>query len=155
MPILKMHEITGVTLGFKNHLGSITNPLDLHDYVRLSSGIYYRSDYSTLVDIFQNRHIKDKTVLTIGDGLFAGKQGAAKNPSVWTTFGNQVPNSLFISTDPVAIECVMTDFLCAEIYWIDPAVDDYLRIAGSSGLGLYERGEPWGSGYNHIQYLKI
>lgn len=30
------------------------------------------------------------------------------------TFGNKPPNSLFFATDPVAIDCVMYDFLDAE-----------------------------------------
>ena len=74
MPILKRHGLTGVTLGFKNHFGTINDPFRLHEYVSLD-GSYFQTDYSPLVDIYRNPHVGVKTVLTIGDGLFASKQG--------------------------------------------------------------------------------
>ena len=66
---------------------------------------------------------------------------------------NSVPESVFLSTDPVAIDCVMTDFVYAE----NPSISDpnYLPLAGAAGLGVYERGDPWSSGYNQIDYMKI
>jgi len=153
MPIMKKHGRPGVTLAFKNHFGSIRGPDKLHDYITLW-GSYYRTDYSAFVDLYRNPHIAGKTVLTIGDGLFAAKEGNTAPPSPWTTFGNQVPNSLFFATDPVAIDCVMSDFLDAEIT-LPAGSDDYLRLADDAGLGVFERGEPWGSGYSQIDYQKI
>jgi len=155
MPIMKIHTVnsTGVTLGFKNHFGTIQNPSALHDYVAFF-GSYYRADYNPFVDIYQNPHIAGKTVLTIGDGLFASRRGYALPPGFWATFQNQVPNSLFFATDPVAIDCVMCDFLAAETT-VPAEADDYLRLANDAGLGVFERGAPWGSGYSQIDYLKI
>lgn len=152
MPIMKTHGYTGVTLAFKNHFGTIDKPDPLHDYVGLSWS-YYRTDYSLFVDLYRNPHIAGKTILTIGDGLFAAKDGTTAPPSPWTTFGSQVPNSLFFATDPVAVDCVMCDFLAAEIS-IPAKSDDNLRLAGDAGLGVFERGDPWGSGYDQIDYLK-
>lgn len=153
IPIMKAHGYTGVTLGFKNHFGTIDKPDPLHNYVGLNWA-YYRSDYSLFVDLYQNSNIANKTILAIGDGLFASKDGANTPPSLWKTFGNQVPNSLFFAFDPVAIDCVMCDFLAAEVT-LPITTDDYLRLANSAGLGVFERGHPWSSGYNKIGYTKI
>jgi hypothetical protein len=152
MPIMKPHGIAGVTLTFKNHFGDISNPWNLHDYIGLT-WTYYRSDYNPLIDIYLNPHVGNKTVLVVGDGLMAAKQFDAA-PATWSTFGNEVPNSLFFATDPVAVDCVMCDLLAAEVTLPD-AADDYLALAEGAGLGVYERGAPWGTGYNEIDYLKI
>jgi hypothetical protein len=153
MPIMKRHTYSmGVTLSFKNHFGTIDNPRGLHDYVGFS-GPYYRTDYSPYVDLYQNPHIANKTVLMIGDGLFAA--GAFSSvPSPWIALGNQVPNSLFFATEPVAIDCVMCDVLAVEFTVWDHA-DDYLRLASEAGLGVFERGDPWDGGYSQIDYLWI
>lgn len=153
MPIMKTHAATGITLSFKNHLGTVDEPATFHPYAGLN-GEYFRSDYSTLVDLYQNPHIIGKTILTIGDGLFAAKDNNTAPPSYWQTFGNQVPNSLFFATDPVAIDCVMCDFLASEVV-VPAAADDYLLVASDAGLGVFERGDPWGSGYSLIDYVKI
>jgi hypothetical protein len=105
-----------------------------------------------MVDIYLNPHIGPKTVLTLGDALFACTTGAMGNPSPWETFGNQVPNSLFFATDPVAADCVMCDFVAAETD-VPAHADAYLRLASEAGLGVFERGDPWGSGYSRIEYL--
>ena len=152
MPIMKPHRIAGVTLTFKNHFGDIAAPWDLHDYIRLTDPLY-RSDYNPLVDIFRNPHISGKTVLVVGDGLVASLDFDGP-PSPWSTFGNDTPNSMFFATDPVAIDCVMCDFLDAEL-GIPEGADDYLVLADQAGLGTFERGDPWGSGYSVIDYLKI
>jgi hypothetical protein len=153
IPIMKTHGYTGVTLGFKNHFGTIDKPDPLHDYVGLNWP-YYRSDYSLFVDLYRNPHVGGKTVLTIGDGLFAAKNGTTSPPSPWTTFGDRVPNSLFFATDPVAVDCVMSDFLAAETS-VPTASDDYLSLASDAGLGVFERGDPWESGYSQIEYLRF
>jgi hypothetical protein len=153
MPIIKTHAGMGITLSFKNHFGTINSPSALHDYAGLN-GAYYRSDYSVLVDMYRNPHVGAKTILTIGDGLFGAKDNNTAPPSSWQTFGNQVPNSLFFATDPVALDCVMCDFLAAETD-VPAAADDYLPLASDAGLGTFERGDPWGGGYSLIDYVRI
>jgi uncharacterized protein (DUF362 family) len=150
---MKTHGGMGITLAFKNHFGTIDQPNELHNYAGLTAP-YYRGDYSVLVDLYRNPHILNKTVLTIGDGLFAAQDNNTAPPRTWSTFDNEVPNSLFFSFDPVAIDCVMCDFLAAEVS-LPAASDDYLRIAAQAGLGTYERGDPWGSGYSQIEYIPI
>ncbi len=162
MPILKRHGGAGISLGFKNHFGSIDNCPQLHDWVCfIWPASQYSDRYNPLVDIFRNPHIEGKTILTVGDGLFGDLAGNANKPAPWNSFGRQAPNSLFFSTDPVAIDCVMCDILDVEGYQggVQPQSDDYLRLAAGSGLGTYERGSPWqepyGSGYQNIEYIRL
>jgi len=152
MPIMKPHGLPGVTLTFKNHFGNITSPFQLHPYIG-PSGAHYRTDYNPLIDIYLNPHVGAKTVLVVGDALIAARRFNVA-PETWTTFGDQVPNSLFLATDPVAIDCVMSDLLGAEVTLPDSAAD-YLVLAGAAGLGTFEHGDPWGTGYNEIDYHKI
>lgn len=152
MPIMKTHDSAGVSLGFKNHLGTVRNPGGLHDYI-FPGWSRFRTDYSPFIDIYQNPHVGAKTILTIGDGLF-GALGYTAPPSPWTTFGDSAPNSLFFATDPVALDSVMYDFLAAETAIKDNA-DIYLSVAADAGLGTFEHGNPWGSGYSIIDYVKI
>jgi hypothetical protein len=150
MPLCKIHTSAGVTLGFKNHLGTINLPSALHDHIGVDSQ-YFRSDYNPLVDLYKSPHILGKTVLTVGDGLFAL---GFDSPALWSTYGNQPPNSLFFSLDPVAIDSVMADFLDAEA-GIDPRSRYYLPLAEASGLGIFEQGDPWASGYTRIDYRRV
>ena len=152
VPIMKSHGLPGVSLGFKNHFGTINVPYALHEYIK-QSGTYFRSDYNPLVDIYRNPNIGNKTILTLGDGLFGSWEGFSTEPAPWSTFGNQAPNSLFLATDPVAIDCVLADFLAAETT-LPAGTDYYLQLAADAGLGVFERGDPWGSGYSEIDYQR-
>jgi hypothetical protein len=162
MPIVKDHGISGVTLGFKNHFGSIKYVIgagadNLHDFIEPGNS-NYRASYSPIVDIFLNPHIRNKTVLTIGDGLYGGLGNTNVTPSRWQTFGNAASNSFFFAADPVAIDCVMMDILYAEPGghpYQGEGADDYLKLAAAAGLGIFEHGQPWGAGYSHINYTRI
>jgi hypothetical protein len=162
MPIVKDHGIAPVTLGFKNHFGTIDDITgsgndNLHYYI-CPGDSRYSSSYNPLLDIYLNPHIRDKTALIVGDGLYGSLTNTARLPSRWSTFGSDAPNSLFLAVDPVAIDCVMFDILDAEpVYhprW-SGSDNDYLELAASAGLGVFERGDLWGGGYNQIDYLKI
>jgi hypothetical protein len=161
MPIMKgSHILCGVTLGFKNHLGTIDDPEGLHETIdvqRQPPG--YRTDYNPLVDLMLSPLIGGKTVLTIGDGLFAAKKWTDP-PVPWQTFGDEVPKSLFFARDPVAVDCVMHDLVVAEPGTsVRDGANNYLRLAAEADLGVFEEGDPWqppyGSGYQHIQYSRV
>lgn len=158
IPIMKNHSCAGITLGFKNHFGTISNPGGVHSHIFLNDacGGGFYSNYSPLVDIYKNLNIRNKTILTIGDGIFGCLGTEDGYPSFWTnTFGQgEFPKSLFFSRDPVAIDSVMADFLRAEYGYFNGS-DKYLQFAQDAGLGTYERGDPWGSGYTRIDYQKI
>ncbi len=161
MPIIKEHGIPGVTLGFKNHFGSIQYVMgqgadNLHDFIEPTNPVY-SANYNPLVELNQNTHIRDKTVLIVGDGLYGGLINTNVVPTRWQSFGDAACNSLFFARDPVAMDCVMMDLLYAE-YNAQPGndhVDDYLKLAAAAGLGVFEHGEPWGIGYTHIDYARI
>lgn len=157
MPIMKKHSDAYVTLSFKNHFGSIQNCQDVHAPTFPYTGSY-RPDYNPLVDIYQNPHFVGKTVLTIGDGLYGSRVHQSSRPRRWVTFGNQAPNSLFFSRDPVAIDCVMYDFLEAEA-GVPANADDYLMLAAGEGLGVFEHRAPGASGpedwYSLIDYVYL
>ena len=150
---MKLHSFTGWSCAFKNHYGTTVKPSKLHPYSSLE-GDYYTADYSPFIDIYNNPHIGGKTILTVADGLFAAFNRHFP-PKVWETFGNDYPKSLLFSTDPVAIDCVMGDLLTTEKPTVDPRAGDYLVLAANAGLGVHERGDPWGSGYSSIDYQKF
>ena len=153
LPIFKGHKSgAGITFGFKNHFGSTNLPSGFHPYV-FPAGTFFRADYNPLVDLNRMPSIRAKTVLTIADGLFSGDDW--NSPAMLLkTFGDQTPNSLFFATDPVALDSVLCDFYHAE-WGIATGADNYLRLARNQGLGIYERGDPWGTGYTQIDYRKI
>ena len=153
IPIMKKHGMAGVTLGFKNHFGSIAGCDLVHWSVDLGDGGYL-STYNGLVDIYRNEHFKNKTVLTIGDGLFGARiDNYSEVPSRWPTFGDQSPNSLFFSRDPVAIDCVMYDFLETE-GGVPSGSDDYLKLAQTNGFGAFEHWDELQQ-YHTIDYRRI
>jgi uncharacterized protein (DUF362 family) len=149
---MKQHSISGVTLTFKNHFGSIPDPGALHNHIQIGGGSYSDSQ-NPLVDIYRNPHIADKTRLIVGDGLFGALGSEDSPPFPWYSFGSQSPNSLFFATDPVAIDCVMYDLLDQEGS-NPPGADDYLRIAQGAGLGTFERSASPGV-YSQIDYSRI
>lgn len=158
IPIMKNHSCAGITLAFKNHFGTISNPGGVHSHVFFNDGCGggFYSNYSPLVDIYKNSNIRNKTILTVGDGIFGCLGSEDGYPSFWiNTFGQgEFPKSLFFSRDPVAIDSVMADFLRAEYGYFGDS-DKYLQFAQDAGLGTYERGNPWGSGYSRIDYQKL
>jgi len=162
MFVPKGHPQSGVTLGFKNHLGSIDKCDKVHNY--LPSNYYFDPNYSTYIDIFKNPHFGAKTVLTVCDGLFGQWEGVHGAPERWKTFGNDAPNSLFFSADPVAIDSVLTDLLEEEriqqgLGSMMNGTRDYLGLAEGEGFGIFESADPWilpmGSDYDRIKYLFI
>lgn len=159
MPITKAHPYAYVALSFKNHFGSIDRCDEAHKYLPISA--YHDPDYSPLVDIFKNAHFRAKTVLNVGDCLFGNWKGVSGSPRRWITFSDEAPNSLFFSTDPVALDSVMADYIDAErqaqaLGPLDARARDHLKLAVRSGLGIHEKGDPWrlprGSGYTRIFY---
>ncbi|MDD5135180.1 MAG: hypothetical protein PHP01_07205, partial [Phycisphaerae bacterium] len=85
-----------------------------------------------------HRDLGGKTLLSLVDGLYAGKHGPLLYPIKWQTapFNNDWPSSIFVSQDQVAIDSVGFDFLVTE--WpeaIGPGhegTDDYLHEAAEA-----------------------
>lgn len=154
LPIMRRHGSAGITLGFKNHLGSVANCSVLHPWVFQGGDHLAPTTYSPLIDLYMNANIAAKTVLVVGDGLYGNWKDNTSKSAPWRTFGGRAANSLFLATDPVAVDCVMADLLNAEAPLL-PMSDGYLQLAERAGLGVYERGDPWGAGYSRIRYVRV
>lgn len=166
MPVLKFHGSAHVSMGLKNHYGTISDPGAIHHWT-FPAGKYFAGAYKTyspIVELNQHPQIAGKTILIVGDALFGGfdNNGDHSKPAAWRTFDNQPPKSLFFSRDPVAVDCVMCDVLSAELRaWegrqrqIDPQALEHLALAERAGLGIYELGDPWKNTYSRISYRKI
>lgn len=124
IPVLKKHHRAGISLGCKNHFGSIgafTNGAwHLHPSLpcpdasgEVSNGNY--GVYRCFVDIMGHKDLGGKTILYLVDGLW-GSTNWGHPPIKWrmAPFNNDWPSSLFLSQDPVAIESVGYDFLYEE-----------------------------------------
>jgi hypothetical protein len=137
VPILKRHDYAGVTLSFKNHLGSFDDCMQVHDEV--FTGISgYDPSYNALIDIYLNPHIGGKTVLVLCDALYGNYEHLWGAPTPWPQFGNDAPSTIFLGADAVATDCVALDVLYRE-GTVGERADDYLELAGALGLGVYER----------------
>lgn len=134
IPLLRAHgNEFGFTLGFKNHFGSIVDPSHLN---------HYAPPETLLVPLNNSSVIRDKTILTLGNGLYGGRSGNITPPNV-------IYETLFLSQDPVALDSVMLDHLLTfTTRDINAAHYQYLITAAQSGLGVYER-EP----YSEIDYI--
>jgi hypothetical protein len=89
--------------------------------------------YRPQVDLMGHAHFGGKTVLYLIDGLYSGKHPIDPAPRKWKSapFNGDWTSSLLASQDPVAIDSVGFDLLCAE--WEDyphqKGADDYLHEA--------------------------
>jgi len=119
-PILKGHEHAGITLGGKNHYGSLRIPTasgyyDMHWSRVLPSESPGMGRYRATVDLLGHPKLGGKTLLTLIDGLYAGQSWDAV-PVKWkmSPFNNDWPSSIFLSQDRIAIDSVAFDFLYNE-----------------------------------------
>ncbi len=185
MPIVKAHKpgkpnpgdiAIPVSIGMKNHYGSInyvyasSDRASLHEYMEINGGKHYTSTYNPVVDVNKHPIIKGKTALILADCLY-GSTGSSDNAiKTWYIFGNQPANSILLSTDPVALDCVAVDLLRLELPHQNKSLDDnrvydFLFCAQDAGLGICEGTRsnpggdplqtPYGSGYDDITYVRI
>ncbi|MDF1513359.1 MAG: DUF362 domain-containing protein, partial [Anaerolineae bacterium] len=136
---LKAHELAGATLCAKNHCGTILAALDnkptmqapqganIHGYIAAKDFDYGAGwqwmrrpmgSYNALVDMMGHRHLGEKTLLFLIDGLYAAphQQAALDYSTRWHSapFDGHWTSSLFLSMDGVAIDSVAYDFLIHE-----------------------------------------
>ncbi len=97
VPVLKDHNLAGVTLGMKNFYGAIHNPNKYHD----------GNCDPYIVDVVAHRFIAKKWRLTVCDGIRGQCQGGpgAKPGFQWPFAG------LLLGTDFVATDAVGADIL--------------------------------------------
>lgn len=165
IPVLKKHHRAGISIAAKNHFGSFAPYTDgaWHLHYSLPSpdatGIANNGNYGVyrcFVDIMGHKDLGGKTILYLVDGLW-GSTNWGHAPVKWgmTPFNNDWPNSLFLSQDPVALECVCYDFLYEEFDEDHPTeggdanddkgpfphfsgTDDYLQQAADPSLRPFD-----------------
>ncbi len=90
LPVLKDHDLSGVSLGLKNFYGAIHNPNKYHD----------NGCDPYIADLNAHPFIQNKLRLTIIDGLTAQYHGGPAYKPQW----NQPYEGLILSRDPVAAD---------------------------------------------------
>lgn len=166
IPLLKGHGIGHMTLGMKNHYGSVTfsgsNPDSersrMHQY--LEPNLNSNHEKSILADINNNPHIREKTRLVIGDGLFGHPtiNWQAGGAVRWRCFSNDDPNIFFFSTDLVAIDSVMLDYIQEEQSRLGygSVVHSSLHHGAELGLGVHDHWDSFETkNYSLIDYIPI
>ncbi len=97
VPVLKDHNLAGVSLGMKSFYGAIHNPNKYHEH---NCDPY-------VVDVVSHRYIRPKWRLTVCDATRAQYHGGpARHPGYAWAFGG-----LIVSTDFVAADAVAADLL--------------------------------------------
>lgn len=97
VPVLKDHNLAGVSLGMKNFFGAIHNPNKYHD----------NNCDPYIVDVVSHRYIRPRWRLTVLDGTRAQyNAGPAVHPAFAWEFGG-----LLVGTDFVAVDAVGADLL--------------------------------------------
>lgn len=100
VPVLKDHNLAGVSLGMKNFYGAIHNPNKYHE----------NNCNPYVVDVVSHRFIAPKWRLTVCDGTRAQcNAGPGRHPGFAWPFGG-----LIVSNDFVAADAVAADLLEAE-----------------------------------------
>jgi len=97
VPILKDHDLAGVSIGLKNFYGAIHNPNKYHQ----------NNCNPYIADLNTHPFIRDKVKLTICDAFMPQYHGGPSFKPQWTwKFG-----ALLLSLDPVALDAVGADIL--------------------------------------------
>jgi hypothetical protein len=94
VPVLKDHNLAGITFSLKNFYGIVDRPQDMHADM-------CNTHVSALYDISVNgAKVKDKVRLIVGDALIGCYSGGPR-PSAGP---NMIPCTLVAGTDPVAMD---------------------------------------------------
>jgi len=128
VPVLKDHNLAGVSLGLKNWFGAIHNPNKYHD----------RNCDPYIADVASHRYIRPRWRLTVCDGTRAQyNAGPQRHPAYAWAYGG-----LLVGTDVVAVDAVAADLLEAErkARGLRPLAAEkrppvHITTAGARGLG--------------------
>jgi uncharacterized protein (DUF362 family) len=124
VPVLKNHEMAGVTLALKNHFGSIDRPMLLHGADR--------SCCPGIAELNARPEIDDKTRLVLVDALFATYKGGLGS------LPDFAPMAVLAAQDPVAIDAVGQHLINVRraSEGLAPIDAQHIRQAAEHGLGL-------------------
>lgn len=138
VPLLKQHPINhGVTLSGKNMFGTFIEPVvDIHPYHESGQ---FMGNPAPQTDLFAHEDLGKKTVLFLGDGLFATlRDHRTITYFHMYPFNDDWTNSIFFSQDPVAIDSVMYDFLHTEGPIPLKGSQNYLHQAADPPANVYD-----------------
>jgi len=97
IPVLKDHDVAGVTIGMKNFYGAIHNPNKYHD----------NACNPFVAELSTHRYIKDKLRLVVCDATLAQAHGGPAYSARWAW----KMGALLLATDPVALDAVGADII--------------------------------------------
>ena len=152
MPQLKGHgmkSVGRVTFSLKNNFGSVYYTSDaLGDDPAHNAQPFAK----LLADINNNPVFREKTRLVVGDGIMGNPDINYGPPTLWKSFGNKPPETLFFGVDPVATDSVMVDYVRREVG--SQATGLVQSYAAELGLGV---SESWSDqeNYTYIDYHPI
>ena len=128
VPVLKDHDLAGVSIGMKNFYGAIHNPNKYHD----------NNCDPYVSDVCRHRFIRDKLKLVVCDAVTALCEGGPAYKEQWAwNFGG-----IICATDPVALDRVGWDVIEArrKKKGLPPLKEvnrepAYIKTAEAAGLG--------------------
>ena len=124
---------TGITCTGKNQFGSIGNVPPLHFSIRDWSHKRGMATYNSIVDLMAHERIGGNTLVYIVDAMYVNPKHTGKAVKFQRApFNNGWTSSFLASTDPVAIESVVLDFIFSELPLAANA-DNFLHEAANIG----------------------
>ena len=133
-PVLKDHNLAGVSLGMKNFYGAIHNPNKYHDH--------HCDPY--VADVVSHRFIGPKWRLTVVDGTRAQyNAGPARHPGFAWPFGGLIVGTDFVAADAVAADLLETERKAKRLKSLaeDKRPARHIATAGARGLGVADLGK--------------
>ena len=129
VPVLKDHDLSGVSLGMKNFYGAIHNPNKYHD----------NNCDPYIADLNAHPFIAKKLRLVICDGLKGQYHGGPAYRSQWTW----PAATLIVGNDPVAVDRIGLEIIERKRHEVGmPPLKEvgrepsYIRTASERGLGV-------------------
>jgi len=153
MPLLTNHIFIANSGSLKNHFGTVR----FSNFNAYPDVLHGKGLNKSIVDINQHPHIRNKTRIIIGDGLYGVfDRGDGDGKRVWKTFNHDFPKSIFISKDPVALDSVMASIVIQEreVHQLNILSTEYLNDAMGNGLGIYEISKK-NTPYKKIEYSTL
>ena len=128
VPVLKDHNLAGVSLGMKNFYGAIHNPNKYHD----------DNCDPFVVDVVSHRYIRPKWRLTVCDATLAQYHGGPScHPGYAWPFGGLIVSTDFVAADAVAADLLETERKARGLKSLaeEERPTKHIATAGKRGLG--------------------
>ncbi|MCK4340159.1 MAG: DUF362 domain-containing protein [Phycisphaerae bacterium] len=129
VPVLKDHNLAGVSLGMKNFYGAIHNPNKYHD----------NNCDPFVADVVSHRYIRPKWRLTVCDGTRAQyNAGPGVHPGFIWPFGGLIVSNDFVAADAVAADLLEKQRKAKGLKSLaeEQRAPQHINTAGKRGLGV-------------------